>query len=292
MSAGVDPRTDHYKVLGVDPKSSAEEIKKAYRKLAKQCHPDSTGGDKAKEVRFKEVTAAYDVLGDAKKRAEYDQLREAVRSGGAGFAGFPGGAGGFGGFPGATGGGGMWDLSDLFAQMFRGQGGAGAGPGNVHVRFTEGGFDDLRSGGADPFGVDDDPLRSRRRGRARPGHSHDAPQPPAEQKVQASDGSPLTQRGSNTHGDLRLSLDEAILGTVREVATLVGRASLKIPPGSSSGTKLRLRGRGAPGPGGQPGDHFVTIQIDVPRAESDEARALLVQFMQAANAVKGHKPGK
>src|SRR5215218_6179529 len=106
-----DPKVDYYKSLGVAEKATADEIKKAYRKLAKQYHPDSTGGDKAKESRFKDISNAYDVLGDGKKRALYDQ----IRAGGGMPQGFPGGAGG-GGFtytsrgPGP----GVFDLGDLF----------------------------------------------------------------------------------------------------------------------------------------------------------------------------------
>ncbi len=70
-----DPNVDYYKALGVTDKATADEIKRAYRKLAKANHPDSTGGDKAKESRFKDISNAYDVLGDSKKRALYDQLR-------------------------------------------------------------------------------------------------------------------------------------------------------------------------------------------------------------------------
>src|SRR5436190_23839492 len=70
-----DPSVDYYKVLGVAEKSTADEIKKAYRKLAKSHHPDSTGGDKTKEKRFKEVSNAYEVLGDDKKRKQYDAIR-------------------------------------------------------------------------------------------------------------------------------------------------------------------------------------------------------------------------
>jgi molecular chaperone DnaJ len=79
---------------------------------------------------------------------------------------------------------------------------------------------------------------------------------------------------------VRLALDQAILGTVADVATLTGKASVKIPPGTSSGVKLRLKGKGARGAGGQLGDHLVTIQIDVPKQLDDDAKALLVQLMQ------------
>src|SRR5580698_5353215 len=89
-----DPNADYYKALGVSEKASADEIKKQYRKLAKQYHPDTTGGDKAKETRFKEISNAYDVLGDAKKKKLYDEIRAG------GFRPQRGGGGG--GAPGVT----------------------------------------------------------------------------------------------------------------------------------------------------------------------------------------------
>jgi DnaJ-class molecular chaperone len=275
MTPDFDPRIDHYKVLGVKPEASAEEIKKAYRKLAKQYHPDSTGGDKAKEARFKEVGQAYDVLGDSKKRAQYDAVRSGAVFGGRPGAGFPGAGG-----PGA-GGAGVFDLGDLFSQMFQ-QGGQGRGRngGNVHVRFAEGGFGEGHpegfGGGFGGFGPEQfqggqGRTRTRRRAQA---------QAPAERKVKLSDGSTGTQRGNDVHADLRIGLDQAILGAVAEVPTLTGTSKVKVPPGTSSGMKLRLKGKGAPGKDGAHGDHYATVHIDVPKQIDEEAKKLLVQFMQ------------
>src|SRR5437016_6525922 len=106
-----DPAVDYYKSLGVGKEATADEIKKAYRKLAKQFHPDSTGGDKAKESRFKDVQNAYDVLGDAKKKKLYDE----IRANGGRRVPMPGG--GY-TYTAQGGGPGVFDLGDLFGQFF------------------------------------------------------------------------------------------------------------------------------------------------------------------------------
>jgi len=265
---------DPYEALGVKPDASAEDIKKAYRKLARRYHPDSTGGDKVKEDRFKEVSTAYDILGDPDKRARYDSMRK----------------GGFGGGPG--GGDGNFDLGDLLAQMFGGAAGAagagprGAGGGGVRYRVynTPGagaGFRDSFFGeGFGPESPFDFREQEPPRRRAR---SHQ----PGERKVRASDGTLVTQRGHDVHSDVRLSIDQAVLGTVVDVATLSSKASVKIPPGTSSGVKLRLKGKGAEDGRGNRGDHFVTVHIDVPKQVDDEAKRLLVAFMARA----GHRRG-
>jgi molecular chaperone DnaJ len=254
MNLDFDPTIDFYKALGVPSTATQGEIKKAYRKLAVQNHPDSTGGDKAKESRFKDISAAYDVLGDVKKRAQYDEVR--AMGGGRPRARGPGGVrGNAGGEP-------VWDLGDLFSQMFAGQA-AQAGPSGARrsVRFNTGG------GGWDP---------------------EPAPQPPAETKTRAADGSMLSVTGQDVHSDVRVPFDHAILGTVVEVATIDGTSSVKIPPGTGSGKKLRLRGKGLPGPGGQ-GDHYVTIQIDVPAQLDDRAKQLLVELTQHLQAAARRK---
>ena len=242
-----DPSVDYYKALGLTDKATADEIKKAYRKLAKANHPDSTGGDKAKESRFKTISVAYDVLGDAKKRALYDQ----VRAGGGG-GGFPG-MGGMGGptYTPRGPGPGVFDLGDLFGQFFS-QGGGGG----VRVEHT-----DFGGGG-------------RRRAQARP-ETEDAE---LEEQVKASDGSWLRVDGLDLHSDVRISFDRAILGTIATVATVDGKADVKIPPGTSSGKKLRLKGKGKSSGRGV-GDHYVTIQIDVPGDLDEDAKKQLIQLV-------------
>ena len=238
-SIDFDPSIDYYKAIGVGGNATADEIKRAYRKLAKQFHPDSTGGDKAKESRFKDISNAYDVLGDAKKRKLYDEIRA-------------------GGFHTVQGGGpGVFDLGDLFSQFFGGR------PSNGRVRVERVDFD-----GGDLF-----PGMPPRRG---PVQADDTE---FESKVKASDGTWLRAAGSDVHGDLRVTFDRAILGTVAAVATIDGRADVTVPAGTSSGRKLRLRGKGL-ARSGRTGDHYVTVQVDVPTDLDDESKKLLVQLVQ------------
>ena len=250
-----DPSVDYYKALGLTDKATADDIKKAYRKLAKQNHPDSTGGDKAKESRFKDVSNAYDVLGDAKKRDLYDQIRA-----GGGMRG--GGGGGQYTYTQQGPGPGVFDLSDLFGQFFAQGGPGGAGRGRVRVEH-----------------IDDEP-RTRRRGR-------DAQDADFEQKVKASDGTWLRVEGNDVFSDVRIAFDRAMLGTVATVATIDGKAEVKVPPGTSSGKKLRLRGKGLPDRAGA-GDHYITVQIDVPAELDDEAKKQLVALVTHIRK-RGHK---
>jgi len=233
-------QADPYQTLGVEPGASADEIKKAYRKLAAKHHPDR-GGD---EDAFKRVSAAYEVLGDPKKRAQY----EAYRSNPAGAAGF--GDVGF-------------DLGDLFSQFFGGGMGGGGGRSrpDASYRVYRGG-----GGGAfEGFGGRS-PFTSTTRSK---------PAAPKERKVRAADGSTLLQRGTDIHSDVHIELDQAILGTTAKVPTLSGSASVKIPKATSSGVKLRLKGKGAPKKDGSRGNHYVTVQVDVPKKLSGKAKKLL-----------------
>ena len=251
-----DPNVDYYKALGVSDKATTDEIKRAYRKLAKQYHPDTTGGDKAKESRFKDISNAYDVLGDAKKKKLYDEIRSgAYQQAGRGIYNAQGE------------GPGIFDLGDLFGQFF-----GGRNPGGGRVRVERVDFDS-----ADMF-----PGAGRARG---PAQADDAE---FESRVKASDGSWLRASGNDVHSDLHVAFDRAILGTVATIATIDGRADVKVPPGTSSGRKLRLRGKGL-SRSGRTGDHYVTVQIDVPGDLDDEAKKLLVQLVQRLRKTKGHE---
>jgi curved DNA-binding protein len=258
-----DPSVDYYKALGVSKTATADEIKRAYRKLAKANHPDSTGGDKAKESRFKDISNAYDVLGDGKKRQLYDDIRA---SGGMS-QGFAGGGPSYTYTSRGSGGPGVFDLSDLFGQFFTG-GAAGTG-GRGSVR------------------VEHDPFADASRARARGGRQRDVQDAEFEQNVKASDGSWLHVHGSDVSSDVRIAFDRAILGTVATVATIDGKAEVKIPPGTSSGKKLRLRGKGMPDPAGHNGDHYVTVHIDVPSDLDDEAKKALIQLVTGLRK-RGH----
>lgn len=267
-----DPNVDYYKALGVAEKATADEIKKAYRKLAKAYHPDSTGGDKAKESRFKDISNAYDVLGDAKKRALYDQ----IRAGGGMPHGFhPGGGGGY-TYQSGQGGPTVFDLGDLFSQFFAGGAAAGGdrSRGGARVR-------------VDHF-EDEAPRRHRGRGAPGGGDAHDAE---FESKVRASDGTWLRVEGVDVYSDVRITFDRAILGTVATVATIDGKAEVKVPPGTSSGKKLRLRGKGVSDRAGRVGDHYITVQIDVPGDLDDDAKKQLVQLVTRLRRSKGSAGG-
>jgi DnaJ-class molecular chaperone len=257
---------DLYQILGVKPSASADEIKKAYRDAAKKFHPDKTGGDKAKEARFKDMSAAYEVLSDDKKRAQYDQMRAG------GFQGFPGNGGG-----GPGGAAGFGSLEELLAQMFGGgMSGGGMGGGSRRVIFEEEPM---------PFGFGGMPRGARGRSAPRPPPPpYEEPPPNVEQVVRTPAGDEFVRRGDDLYVDVPLAVDEAVLGAKVTVPTLDGHVTLTIPPGTSSGKKLRLRGKGL----GREGDLYAVVQIVVPTGVDDKAKDALREFAKRA-PVKARK---
>ncbi|TMB25880.1 MAG: molecular chaperone DnaJ [Deltaproteobacteria bacterium] len=266
---------DPYATLGVSRTASAEEIKKAYRKLAKKLHPDMNPGDKKAEERFKDVSAAFDVVGDPKKRALFDEFGEvSLRSG---FdeakarqfreyreaAGAGPGRGGFQGFEDLFGGGGAGgagfdpsDLGSMFGDLFSGGRGRGRRPRNEPLP-----GDDVEA----PIEVD---LRDAVLG---------AEREIMLQKPGATESHPTVRvEGRDLLLDLPITAAEALEGSEVTAPTFEGPVKLKIPPGSQSGRKLRLRGRGLPalrsGVGGAPrGDLYAVLQIVLP-PDSPQAR--------------------
>jgi DnaJ-class molecular chaperone len=291
---------DFYETLGVKRNASEDEIKKAHRKLARQYHPDRNPGDKQAEARFKEVQEAYDILSDKTKRAQYDRFGEAGL-GGAGFAGAHGGprastfqwGAGPGGFQEMD----PTEAADLFRQFFGGGGGGGvdmdevlgnraragrgrrrAAPQEVETEATipfliaaNGGTVTLHIDGREisvkvPAGVADGQAL-RLQGQAPGGGDlrlrlHIEPHPY------------FRREGKDIILQVPLSLAEAVLGTRVEVPTLDGtRLTVKIPPGTSSGARLRLRGKGIAG-----GDQYIEVKIVVPAAGDDRSRQLIEEF--------------
>lgn len=365
MSARDYIEKDYYKVLGVPKDASIDEIKKAYRKLARQYHPDANKGDPKAEERFKEISEAYDVLSDEKKRKEYDEARSLFGSGGFRIP-TGSGTGTTGGFP--------FDLGDLFgglrtgglgdilggifgggsrrAQPRRGADveteitisftdairgvtvpirltspgpcpschGTGARAGTMPrvcpncsgtgmVSRVVGGFalsepcrecrgrglvvDDpcpscRGSGRATsertlqvriPAGVDDG-QRIRLKGRGAPGENGGS----AGDLIVLVHVQPhkvFGRSGPNLTLTLPVTFPEAALGATIEVPTLDGPVTVKLPPGTSSGRVLRVRGKGAPRRDGSRGDLLVTVEVVVPKKLSSKAREALEAFRSA-----------
>jgi molecular chaperone DnaJ len=300
---------DLYAILGVPENADTDTIKKAYRKLAKQNHPDATGGDKKKTERFKEVGDAYAVLSDTKKRQEYDRLRHAP----VGADGMPQGFDAdafsqiFGDFRGGGGGGGGFgDLGDLFSSIF---GMGGGGMGGARVRQSRGA--DMQAALEVTF--QEAALGTRRSLRTGSGQSVEVNVPPGVdsgarlrvpgQGAQGGRGARagdlyldvtvvpdphLRRNGQDIELTLPLTVAEAVLGTQVDVPTVDGQVRITIPPGTSSGAKLRLRGKGAKAPDGTRGDQFCRIEIVVPKLDPDDKTARnLVEELDCRG-----KPGK
>lgn len=278
---------DYYKVLGVDKNASEEEIKKAFRKLAHQHHPDKKDGNSDK---FKEINEAYSVLSDKKKRSQYDTFGQA----GFGGQGYSGGfnASDFGfdfsGFQQAGFDGG--DLGDILSSIF---GGKRVRRGrdiavDIELSFHESVFGAERKVVINsklvkqkevqiqtPPGIDDGQM-IRMSGMGEtieggvPGDLY--------VKVHVRRHPTLRKEGYNLVMDLQIKLTEALLGAEHKIATLDGDLTLKIPAGTNSGTILRVKGKGVPTSPGKRGDLYVRIKVGLPEKLSKDAKKLIEEL--------------
>ncbi|HYD66400.1 DnaJ C-terminal domain-containing protein [Azospirillum sp.] len=303
-----------YEILGVSPSASAEDIRKAYRKLAKTWHPDLNAGQKDAEQRFKEISAAYDLLSDPDKRARYDRgeidaqgqerpQRQYHRSHGGGPGGGPwAGADTFA----------ADDLSHIFSDLFgqRGHGGFGtrtAGPGGAGMRMKGGNLSltlpldfleavkggkrrvalpDGRTLDVDlPAGLEDG-ATVRLKGQGLPG-AGGGPAGDALVTVQVRPHPWFRREKDDIHLDLPVTLAEAVLGAKVRVPTVDGAVMLTVPKGANNGTVLRLKGKGVLDPHTrQRGDQFVTLRVALPETP-DPA---LEEFVRAWTPPAGYAP--
>ena len=308
---------DYYKILGVDRGADEDTIKKAYRKLAKKYHPDTNAGNKEAEEKFKEITEAYDILSDPKKRKLFDQFGSAAFERGA-----PGGGGGagYGGFDGYSqsytfnG-----DINDILRGMFGGgfgSFGTGAGRGrrsSGRSGFGFGGFNTATKGedinyqvtvtlqeistGCEkiinirdssgqtkslsvkiPAGMESG-KKIRLKGKGRP--SPDGGEPGdlfLEVIVQESDE--WKRKGIDVYSTVRVPFTTAVFGGDAIIKTLYGDVSCRIKADTKAGSQIRLKGKGLPVMGNpvKKGDHMVKVEIETPANMSKKAKELLKEF--------------
>lgn len=282
---------DYYKILGVSRTATPEEIKKAYRTLARKYHPDVSKEENAEE-KFKEVGEAYEVLRDKDKRAQYDQFGGQFRHGQS-FSPPPGWEENVGGF-------GQGNFSSFFENMFGGMGGMGGGRSDnffakgedVSAKITislEDAFNGAnksirRPAGATqtgtvsvkiPAGIEPGKkIRLTGQGKAgmngKPGDLY--------LEIQIAPHSLYRLEGKDVYLDLPITPWEAALGAKITAPTLAGKISLNIPAGARSGQKMRLKGRGLPGK--TAGDQFVVLQIMTPPANTAEAKKFYQQMAE------------
>ena len=309
---------DPYQELGVSRTASADEIRKAFRKLAKQNHPDTNPGNNEAEERFKRVSAAFDILGDAEKKKKFDageidaDGRETAR-------GFAGGQGPWGASPGAgfsrrNAGGGFGaesfegvDLGDILGEMFGGAGGRqGGGRGGGFGGFSQRGADvrarleiDLEEairGGKKRIAFSDgrtidvtipkgaqEGQTLRLKGQGSPGRAG-----PGDAFIELSFAvHPIYRReGETLVMDVPITVYDAVLGGKVEAPTPDGPVTLTIPKGANSGARLRLKGRGLTDPQGKRGDLFARLMVTLPETPDAE----LETFAETWKAKRPYTP--
>lgn len=288
---------DPYIVLGVPRDADADAIRRAYRKIAKENHPDMKPGDAKAEDRFKEANAAFDIIGDAEKKAAFD--RGEIDADGKPRAPQFAGGGAYGGAGGQQGAG-FEDFGDIFADLFGGGRGRGGRPAprrgrDVRTRMSVD-FLDAVKGATRRVTVDGRALdlaipagvktgqTLRLRGQGEPGVAG-GPAGDVYVEVAVKDHPVFKRDGDDIRMEVPVSLREAVLGGKIPVSTPTGEVKVAVPKNSSSGVTLRLAGRGVQTMGG-PGDLFVRLKIVLP----DPADPDLVKFVEGWSAGETHDP--
>lgn len=276
---------DYYEILGVSKSATAEELKRAYRKLAVQFHPDKNKTTEA-EDKFKEINKAYEVLGDPQKRTQYDQFGQAAFENG-------GGAGGpFGGAQGSRQG------PFTYTYSTNGQGGQG---------FDFGGFSDPFDifeqffGGASPFGrrkpayslqIDFmDAVKGTIREVTLDGKKKEIKIPAGVDNgsrisfdnfdivIQVRPHQKLQREGYDIVSQITIPMTKAALGSIEEIETIEGKVKLKIPEGTQPGMLIRMKGKGVKHVRGTGhGDHYVKVNVEIPAKLSGKQKELLQEF--------------
>ena len=272
---------DPYETLGVARDADAEAIKRAYRRLAKQLHPDLNPGDVKVETRFKEVSAAYDLLSDAKKRARYDRgeidadgMERATARGYRAYSERTRAAGGFGGFD-------AEDIMEMFTRNTKKQQAKKRGADlsySISVDFVAATLGSKRRLSlpdgrtldvAIPAGTEESTvLRLKGQGQPAP---HGGPAGDALIEVHVEPHAFFVRKGADIHVEVPVTIQEAAMGATITVPTIEGKVAVKVPPGSNSGTVLRLKGRGIPARNDAPaGDQYASLTIVMPpRIDAD-----------------------
>ncbi len=305
---------DYYSTLGVNKSASADDIKRAFRKLARKYHPDVNPGDKAAEAKFKEISEAYEVLSDNDKRQKYDQFGRYWQQAGSASS-YGGNAADFGGFDFSNYGSFDEFINELLGRFGSGPGGYSTAQGRSPGSYTSyrnpprGGFDGFATpGGASQRSFDQEAPISLSLSEAFHGTQKRLKIGNDEVEVRipagAKQGTKVRLRGkgqmnpySNQRGDIYLVInlqphhifqfegdklvcevpiapDESVLGGKIQVPTPDGSVTMNLPPGVKSGQSLRLRGKGWPSPKGARGDQLVRVVITPPKTLSDQEREL------------------
>jgi DnaJ-class molecular chaperone len=288
--------SDPYTVLGVKQDASQEDIQKAYRQLAKKLHPDLNPGNKKAEEQFKDVSAAYDLLGDAAKRARFDRgeidasgqerpaqhfYRDFADGGGhayssdAGFADFA-------------------DTEDIISEIFGRQGRANVRMRGSDVRYhLPLSFLDAINGGKQqlqlpdgsslevsiPPGIQDGQVL-RLRGKGRPG-VNGGPSGDALIEIEVQPHPVFKRKGNDIQVELPIPLADAVLGGKISVPTPTGPVTMKVPKWSNTGAVLRLKGKGVPRDDNARGDEYVTLKVMLPDKPDPELERLIAQWRSA-----------